>query len=197
MEARYGPGLGGDEARVLAPRRPGRELGSGAPAPEDLGEGLVQTDPNPGNFLVTAEGFLVLLDFGATKEYSRDIVEGHRSLVRAARRGDRQALLDEAVAMGFLDAREDAQTQETSLGLIALAALNGTNSKFDFEGPEFTAEASRLSLKLMRELRYIPPPHQLVFLHRKLAGIFALNRKLGAKIDLAEHWERVLNPKPA
>lgn len=52
-------------------------------------------------------------------------------------------------------------------------------------------ENSKLSRELLAQLRFSPPPHQLIFLHRKLGGIYAILRKLQAKIDVNQFWDRI------
>jgi hypothetical protein len=39
--------------------------------------------------------------------------------------------------------------------------------------------------------RYSPPPKDLIFLHRKLAGIFIFLKKLDVKIKLKDYWHYV------
>ena len=51
--------------------------------------GLVQTDPNFGNFLIRPEErAIVLLDFGATVEYDADFRARYVALLRAVATGD-------------------------------------------------------------------------------------------------------------
>lgn len=154
--------------------------------------GLVQTDPNPGNFLVTSDDRLVLLDFGAVKEYSKTFIEGYRRIVSAALKGPREELLKESFALGLLDPRESAEAQQVYCLLIEEVAALRRPGEFDFADKKFIDESSRLTLELTRKLKYSPPPKDLVFLHRKLAGVFAINKMLEAKINLANYWDKFL-----
>ena len=45
--------------------------------------GFIQSDPNPANFLVTTDGKLCLLDFGATEQLSQTLVQNYKTLSRA------------------------------------------------------------------------------------------------------------------
>jgi ubiquinone biosynthesis protein len=54
--------------------------------------GFFQADPHPGNFLVTSDGTLVLLDFGCARELSPAMREGFRDLVVASFAGDRSQM---------------------------------------------------------------------------------------------------------
>jgi aarF domain-containing kinase len=41
-------------------------------------------------------------------------------------------------------------------------------------------------------LRFSPPPRRLLFLHRKLGGLFQLLRRLDLRLDLAPYWDRMV-----
>ncbi|MES1185706.1 MAG: AarF/ABC1/UbiB kinase family protein, partial [Myxococcales bacterium] len=66
--------------------------------------GLVQTDPNFGNFLVRSNTRqLVLLDFGATLEFEPDFRRGYVQLLGAVASGDAGRIGDEGVEFGLID----------------------------------------------------------------------------------------------
>lgn len=63
---------------------------------------LVQTDPNFANYLYQRDSQkIVLLDFGATREYSETIGEGYRQLLTAAMHRDEARLADAMSQIGF------------------------------------------------------------------------------------------------
>jgi ubiquinone biosynthesis protein len=66
-----------------------------------LEAGRFQADPHPGNFLVTAAGELVLLDFGCMRELSDDVRRGYRELVQRFVSGDRDGLAALFERLGF------------------------------------------------------------------------------------------------
>lgn len=45
--------------------------------------------------------------------------------------------------------------------------------------------------KLAKELRYSPPPYNLVFLHRKLAGVYSILKGMEVKIDVSPYWQKM------
>jgi aarF domain-containing kinase len=154
--------------------------------------GLVQTDPNPGNFLITPESTLALLDFGAVKEFSSEFIDGYREVLKAAYLQDEKKIIEESLKLGLLDEREDAETRKIFLKMMnVLAAPFRVNSTFDFTDKSFFQESRDLSWALTRKCKYSPPPKELIFLHRKLAGVFMLIRKLDVPINLNEYWHYV------
>jgi aarF domain-containing kinase len=156
--------------------------------------GLVQTDANFANFLFRPErGEVVLLDFGATREYERDFIERYRRLLLATLRRDRPGALEVAVELGLIDPRESPAAKvalhellETVLGIFSPA-----RQPFDFTDPAVPEAAASALKAFYRELAIAPPPAQLIFLHRKLGGVYTMGRALGARVDLVPYARRL------
>jgi aarF domain-containing kinase len=156
--------------------------------------GAVQTDPNFGNFLYRPETRqLVLLDFGAcnfyTKKFRRDMV----SLLKAAMIGDDEELLRQAAAMGVLDPREAEETKRGFCKMMALIAsiYRKDTQPFDFASSEYLAEVRATTIDFGNSVRFTAPAKDLIFLNRKLGGMFHLLKDLGVSYDLSEFWKRI------
>lgn len=158
--------------------------------------GLVQTDPNFGNFLVrenaTAPGGfeLVLLDFGATLEYSKEFRQGYARLLRDLGSNDAEIIFQSAVSFGLLDPRESDESREAFKTMIqvSLEPFDASKQPFRFTDPDFEKRTRDANIAFSRTLVYSPPPRQLLFLHRKLGGIFNLVKKMGVNLDLRPYW---------
>jgi aarF domain-containing kinase len=149
--------------------------------------GLVQTDANFANFLFRPEAReLVLLDFGATREYPREFRERYRALLRATLARDRPAALAAAQALGLIDPAEPAACVEALHHLLetVLRVFRPEAQPVDFKDPRIVEESALALRAFYRELTCSPPPAQLLFLHRKLGGVFSLGKALGARLDL-------------
>lgn len=66
-----------------------------------LAEGEFQADPHPGNFLVTDDGTLVLLDFGCTKQLPDELRTGFGGMLTSFVNGDTAALAELFAKAGF------------------------------------------------------------------------------------------------
>lgn len=75
-------------------------------------DGVYHADPHPGNMLVTPDGELVLLDFGATAALSQQMREGMSEFVEAALRRDTDKLIRAIRKMGFISNRSDVEVSE-------------------------------------------------------------------------------------
>jgi aarF domain-containing kinase len=156
--------------------------------------GLVQTDPNPGNFLLTKNNQMALLDFGAVKEYDRTFIEDYRKVLIAAFEQDEKKILEESERLNFIDPRESAEVKGLYLEMMnCLAAPFRQATPFDFSDKKFYDDSKRLSWTLTSKCKYSPPPKDLLFLHRKLAGVFILIRKLEVKLILKDYWYKIEN----
>lgn len=157
--------------------------------------GMVQTDPNPGNFLITRNDEIALLDFGAVKEYSKEFIEGYRSVLIASHNRENEKIIAESIKLGFLDAREGQNVRDVYLEMMDfLAEPFRQDAHFDFTDKNFFAHSRDLSWEMTKLCKYSPPPKDLLFLHRKLAGMFIFIRRLDVKIRLKDYWPYVVAP---
>lgn len=103
---------------------------------------------------------------------------------------DDKAITEAALKFGLIDPREskEAFTAFVELLKVGIKPFQGSK-KFQFNDDTFLKENSTLSRELLQKLKYSPPPHQLIFLHRKLGGIYAILRKLQVEIDVNEFWQ--------
>lgn len=153
--------------------------------------GYVQTDPNPGNFIVQPDG-LVALDFGASKHYDLEFRRNYASLLKTIHTLDDKAIRTEALNFGLISEKESDEAFVIFIELLKLGVQPFLQeSIFNFSDDTFLKENSRLSKELLQKLKYSPPPHQLIFLHRKLGGIYAILRKLKVEIDVNQFWSRI------
>ncbi|MDF3070742.1 MAG: hypothetical protein K0R38_6343 [Polyangiaceae bacterium] len=157
--------------------------------------GLVQTDPNFGNFLVRgASRQLVLLDFGATLEFEPDFRRGYVKLLRVVASGDAQEIGDEGVAFGLIDQRESRATRQLFAEFLqtAVEPFAPSRQPFVFSDSGYAERSRDIGRRFVRGLEFSPPPRRLLFLHRKLGGIFQLLKRLDLELDLLPYWETMV-----
>jgi hypothetical protein len=113
----------------------------------------------------------------------------------ASHNKDDKKLMEESIRLNFIDARESVEVKELYLQMMdCLAAPFRQVTPFDFADKKFYDDSKNLSWKLTSKCKYSPPPKDLLFLHRKLAGVFILIRKLDVKLVLKDYWHKVENP---
>ena len=147
--------------------------------------GLVQTDPNLGNFLLRPEKReLVLLDFGATKEFTLKFRVLYSQLVLSVLSGKDTRAMELAIEMDLIDSQESGSARTCLLKLLKESMSPFAKTHFDFSDSDYTKLMRNHSLALGKELKYSPPPRNLIFLHRKLGGVFQMIRQMGVTLDL-------------
>lgn len=158
-------------------------------------EGLVQTDPNPGNFLVQDDGRIVLLDFGAAIPYSDEFRHDYVGLLRTLGTRDPRAIIEDGERMGFIDPRETDEVKLLFAEFLTLAVepFREDLQPFEFSSEDYARRSRHVGRAFTRQLRYSPPPRELIFLHRKLGGIFNIIKRMDVRLDLGPYWNRFVD----
>ncbi len=151
--------------------------------------GLMQTDPNFANYRYDPQSKqLILLDFGATRTFAPVFGQAYKQLIAAAMAGDRDAMRQAAIAIGYFDARTHAKHQTAVLDMMdmALEPLRH-HGDFDFGATDMVKRLREvgMALGLDRDFWHIPPIDTL-FLHRKLGGLYLLAARLKARVNVRQ-----------
>jgi predicted unusual protein kinase regulating ubiquinone biosynthesis (AarF/ABC1/UbiB family) len=160
---------------------------------EFLEWGLVQTDPNPGNFLIDPETeTLILLDFGATRRYPLAFRKEYASFIKSTYHGESASSLSSAERLKLIDPRESGESREAFFRLASESLAPFRGPAFRFGDPDFLNRMIELSRALAGELKHPSPPREFIFLHRKLSGLYQLLAQLEATVDLRPYLESYL-----
>lgn len=155
---------------------------------------LVQTDPNFANYRYEGSSRqLVLLDFGATREYPAAVAEGYRQVMQGAIHHD-HALMDAgATQIGFFQDYIKPEQRTAVLDLFAQACEPlRWQGAYDFGTSNLAARIRDAGMALSLEKDYWhTPPADALFLHRKLGGLYLLAAKLRARVDVASLFAQV------
>ena len=160
--------------------------------------GLVQTDPNFGNYLVRDNSQLVLLDFGATQEFEPEFVDSYRNVLKSFATMDDKKIIQASIDFQLLDPREGPETMKNYADFMKLTVepFSPKSQPFDFHSEDYMQKTVALGRRFTGSLRYSPPPKHILFLHRKLGGIFNVLRKMHVTLDLTDYWEQMVKAKP-
>ncbi len=147
-------------------------------AQQILVRGKVHADPHPGNFLVTPDGKLALLDFGCTLELDKAERGAYARLVMAIAGGDNAGAATQLAALGFVC---DDPAQLVALTTSIVGALRPGTSVAELDW----SAAFAGQLAAAKQLGGLTIPRSFVLLGRVLATIAGLLARY--KPDLAIH----------
>ena len=157
--------------------------------------GVMQTDPNFANYRVQPEtGHLVLLDFGAARAVSPQIVESYREMLLAGLAQDRDAIREAAVSAGFLSrTAADKHRSRVDRMIDVIVAELGQAGPFDFGQRAFVGTVGEEGMAIARDHEsWHLPPGEVLFVQRKISGTALLAARLKARVDVRAMTEAKL-----
>ncbi|XP_002126787.2 atypical kinase COQ8B, mitochondrial [Ciona intestinalis] len=142
----------------------------------------MQTDPNWANFFYNEDQQkLWLLDFGASRSYSKQFVDEYIDVVKGAADGDRELVLEKSKKLGFLTGYEPQVMNDAHVdAIMILGEPFASDDVFDFSTQNTSSRIMNIVPVFMKH-RLSPPPEETYSLHRKLSGAFLIATKLKAK----------------
>lgn len=155
----------------------------------------VQTDPNFANYRYQRDtGRMVLLDFGATRRYARNSTEAFRRLLIAGLREDRAAIADAALDIGYFQPETLPRHRALLTDLIAQACEPLRHQgAYDFAASDLAVRLRDAGWQLGADRDFWgTPPVDVLFLHRKVGGLYLLAAKLKARVNVRSLFEPYL-----
>jgi hypothetical protein len=80
---------------------------------------------------------------------------------------------------------------------VSMSAFEERRQPLYFGDKDYAEQTAEAGKRFMRLIEFSPPPYQLVFLHRKLSGIFNLLKSMDVTMNLSPYWDRVLQSPDA
>ncbi len=148
---------------------------------------MVQTDPNFANYLYIEETKQIgLLDFGATREYSERFSSGYRQAFSSVINHDENGLNEALQQIGFFSQTIVPEQRQAILNLVKMACEPMLfDDAYDFKSSGLAQRLRSAGKILSMEQDYWhTPPADAIFLHRKIAGMYLLAARIGAKVNI-------------
>ncbi len=152
----------------------------------------VHADPHPGNFIITPENKLGVIDFGCVKEIPLDFYKLYFQLHHKEVLEDEKKLEKIFYAMRFLypddSPKEKKFFRAIFIELLELLGRPFHTPTFDFSNPEYfqTLYAVGERLSNMKELRNSTKVRGLkhaLYINRTYFGLYSILNELGATVD--------------
>jgi|GEM_PF-751953 len=154
--------------------------------------GVVQTDPNPANFIVMNDLKLGLLDGGAIKIYEKKFIHDYLSMIKSAHEENDQGILQTGRRMGFLQPKESKKAEDEFIELVKylITPFKDPNS-YPLRDQTYNDKVLELSMEFSKTIKQAKFPKEIILLHRKLGGLFSLLQKLDPDLNFCSWWPRV------
>jgi len=151
--------------------------------------GMVQTDPNFSNYLYEpGTRKIQLLDFGATRVYTNRQRQALRGLLTASLEGDDKDITLAASRVGYLVESDSAVHRQLVVSLLRTVTEPVRKAGIYTFGKSDIAERMKdilIEMRLKSRFGRIPPP-EILFLHRKLGGLYLLLSRLNAEVTVKD-----------
>ncbi len=148
----------------------------------------VHADPHPGNFMITPEGKLGIIDFGCIKEMPEDFYYPFFALTSTNLLDDKEETLKAFRQLEMILPNDSAQQVEfyynnyrQMIGLFAKPYLNDT---FDFSKPEFFEDLYKFGEQIakMPEFKQARGVKHFIYVNRTNFGLYNILHDLKAEV---------------
>jgi predicted unusual protein kinase regulating ubiquinone biosynthesis (AarF/ABC1/UbiB family) len=174
--------------------------------------GVVQTDPHFGNYLLkidplSGQDQLVLLDFGATRKFSQTFLNDYYDFVWTAFDFDRASMRRACIRLGFLMETDDDEQVGYIIDIARLVLepflspnpdmpnLWTSKGSYRWGVSDLPARATSKGFKAAYAMKFRSPPREVLFLHRKLGGVFTFLSVCKAELNGAPIVDAYMRPK--
>ncbi len=162
---------------------------------------MVQTDPHFGNYRIrpdaNGQDRIVLLDFGATRVFGRGFVENYASVVRGGVENDPEQIIRGACGIGLMSADFPAPVLDAFSKMCVTitepfvgnqpdrvdSKLLNSEGAYKWGESDLPMRTGQIAAKNAFSKHFRVPPREIVFLHRRLSGVFIMLATLGAEVD--------------
>lgn len=140
--------------------------------------GVLHTDPQPGNYLVTFHPKLGILDFGSVRHFSENVRSSSLLLAQSILAGDDASLASALVKLGYLEPNQKAAPMVKIIYMLFEPVI--TDRPYHPDEYDAVAKASQVGEMAIEHKLYKSPRHS-IFLLRALIGLDGIMKGLGVK----------------
>ena len=149
--------------------------------------GVLHTDPNPGNYLVTYHPKLVILDFGSIRIFPEKIRQAYHDLAKAILARDKTVMARCFVELDYLNPDDDPKPMFKIMDIVFEPVLKDV----DYNPRHYNSVQRGMDIAAIGlEHRLFKDPGHRVFLARALMGLDAYLKQLGTVTNWHREFER-------
>ncbi|MBV8451745.1 MAG: AarF/ABC1/UbiB kinase family protein [Deltaproteobacteria bacterium] len=142
--------------------------------------GVLHTDPQPGNYLVTWHPKLGVLDFGSVRHFSESVRRASLQLAEAIIAHDDRSVAAALVKLGYIDRDQDPAPMVQIIYILFEPVITDRM----YHPDEFDAVAKAATVgELAFEHKLYKSPRHSIFLLRALIGLDGIMKGLGVEMN--------------
>ena len=156
----------------------------------------IHADPNPGNFIVTSDLKIGLLDFGCVRKFDDGFIKLYQQLIRIGSGNDTKAYVDLLTQLKLITPSLDPRIRDKMVGLFMQIgdwfSQLFKDETFDFgANPDFMEKGRKIGREMHQFRRYIHNiTPEFIFLDRTRYGLIRLFEKMKVKIRIQSDYEQ-------
>lgn len=144
--------------------------------------GLLHADPHPGNFKITPDGRLGILDYGCVKIFDESFLRAFATMMRASLENDEEQLRDVFVELELMSDRDDDSEFEDMQAIANYFSIGlREDEEFDFAAFDYIAAGRDLVMHFLARRRPPPAQRHFIFLSRVVLGYYEYFSRARAK----------------
>lgn len=160
----------------------------------------LHADPHPGNFLVSKDHQLMVIDFGCIKTIPNSFYQPYLEITQQDILNNPEKLEKRLEALEFLNAQDTKTERQFFTKLLAeiLALLTRPlqSTTFDFSDEQYFQEIADLGqrytkLSKLKNLRINRGSKHFIYVNRSLFGLYNMMNALGAKEISIKHYKAI------
>lgn len=155
---------------------------------------LMQTDPNPANFHVCPDtGKLILFDFGAVRSFNPQFVDRYKQAIDQAIDQNRAGLEAALEVLGFFKNGTDVANKAAVIDIFTIAAEPlRSATPYHFAQSDIAKRIHEIGMSVSKDPdAWHTPPADVLFLHRKMAGLYLMAAKHKAVVDTRTIYQQI------
>jgi predicted unusual protein kinase regulating ubiquinone biosynthesis (AarF/ABC1/UbiB family) len=142
--------------------------------------GVLHTDPQPGNYLVTYHPHLGILDFGSVRRFSDQVRRSSVALAQSIMKGDDEGVAAALLKLGYLERGQDPAPLVKIIYILFEPVI--TDRPFHPDEYDAIGKATMVGEMAFEHKLYKSPRHS-IFLLRALIGLDGIMKGLGVKLN--------------
>ena len=160
---------------------------------------MMQTDPHFGNYKVriheSGDDQLILLDWGAVRYFEEDFIKSYRHVLEGALTQNRQKMIDAGLNIGFLKPEDNGSLQDSFAEICSIACepwlppadarvpapLVDGKGCYLWAKSDLPSRITQMATRYALSFKMRPPPREVLFLDRKIGGVFIILKILDAR----------------